>query len=63
MGKTAQTIMKSNGKTCMTRLNCPVYAIAVSFKVGKRKMLNTNTSAAIKNFPSSILGTPQPSYR
>jgi hypothetical protein len=26
-------------------------------------MLNTNTSVAIKNFPSSILGTPQPSYR
>jgi hypothetical protein len=26
-------------------------------------MPNTNTSVAIKNFPSSILGTPQPSYR
>jgi hypothetical protein len=26
-------------------------------------MLNTNTNVAIKNFPSSILGTPQPSYR
>jgi hypothetical protein len=57
IGKTADTTINIIGKACTIRLNSPTYPLAVSFKVGNRKMLNTKRTKETKNFPSSTSST------